>query len=161
MGKIRKSYIGYLQVICSFFLLISISSCSIPKIIVYDDPLTAEEHNDLGVIYEKKNMYDLAEKEYKKAINKNKNWYLPYFNLGNLYYKKGDLDKSIEYYKKALERENRPDILNNLAYVLYEKGDYTEALKYIEMVLKLDKREEYFDTYYKIKEKVKDLKPSQ
>lgn len=160
MGKIRKSYISYIQIIISFIIFISISSCSIPKIIVYDDPLTAEEHNDLGVVYEKKNMYDLAEKEYKKAISKNKNWYLPYFNLGNLYYKKGDLDKAIEFYKKALEKENRPEILNNLAYVLYEKGEYKEALNYIELALKLDQKKEYLDTYNRIKEKVKDLKPS-
>lgn len=131
-----------------------ITSCSIPRIVVYDDPLSASEHNDLAVIYEKKGMFDLAEKEYKKAINKNKNWYLPYFNLGNLYYKLGNKEKAIEYYFKALEKEKNPDILNNLAYVLYELGRYEEAKKYIEDAISIKKDPKYEDTYNKINKKL-------
>lgn len=130
-------------------------SCSMPKIIVYNDPLSAYEHNDLGVIYEKKGMFDLAEKEYKKAINKDKNWYLPYFNLGNLYYKKGDREKAIDYYLKALEKEKNPDVLNNLAYVLYELGRYEEAKKYIEEAITMKKDPNYEDTYKNIIQKLK------
>lgn len=130
-------------------------SCSMPKIIVYNDPLSAYEHNDLGVIYEKKGMFDLAEKEYKKAINKDKNWYLPYFNLGNLYYKKGDREKAIDYYLKALEKEKNPDVLNNLAYVLYELGRYEEAKKYIEEAITMKKDQNYEDTYKNIIQKLK------
>jgi Flp pilus assembly protein TadD len=126
-----------------------------PKIIVYNDPLSAYEHNDLGVIYEKKGMFDLAEKEYKKAINKDKNWYLPYFNLGNLYYKKGDREKAIDYYLKALEKEKNPDVLNNLAYVLYELGRYEEAKKYIEEAITMKKDQNYEDTYKNIIQKLK------
>lgn len=153
MEKIRKYYSFNLQIV---ILIISflITSCSVPKIVIYDDPLTATEHNDLGVVYEKKGMLELAEKEYLKAIKKDKNWYLPYFNLGNLYYKTKDIGKSVEYYKKALKLSENPDVLNNLAYALYTNGEYTEALSYIERALHIEKKPEYFDTYNKIKEKI-------
>ncbi|MDM7273016.1 tetratricopeptide repeat protein [Sulfurihydrogenibium azorense] len=143
----RKSFIA---ILLGFFIL----SCSIPKIVVYDDPLSASEHNDLGVIYEKKGKFDLAEKEYKKAISNDKNWYLPYFNLGNLYYKMGQKEKAVEYYLKSLEKERNPDTLNNLAYVLYELGRYEEAKKYIEEALSIKKDPNYEDTYKKILEKL-------
>ena len=46
-------------------------SCSyISGAINYEDPLTAEEHNNLGVAYEKEEKYKLAKKEYKKAAKK-------------------------------------------------------------------------------------------
>lgn len=152
MAKTRKNLISSLQItFLSFFLI----SCSLPKIIVYDDPLTAKEHNDLGVIYEKKGKLDLAEREYKKAIKKDRAWYLPYFNLGNLYYKRGEKDRAIKFYKKALEKEENPDILNNLAFVLYETEEYKEALVYIEKAIKMDRKEEYTDTYNKIVDKLK------
>ncbi len=157
MGKDGKNNISGLQMRKSIVLILLgffISSCSFPKIIVYDDPLSASQHNDLGVIYEKKGEFDLAEKEYKKAINKDKNWYLPYFNLGNLYYKMGKKEKAIEYYLKSLEKERNPDTLNNLAYVLYEFGRYEEAKKYIEEALSLKKDPNYEDTYKKILEKL-------
>lgn len=152
MGKIRKYYISNIQIV---LLSIFLFSCSVPKIIVYDDPLTAKEHNDLGVIYEKKGQLDLAEREYKKAITKDKNSYIPYFNLGNLYYKKGEKEKAIEFYRKALEKQEDPDVLNNLAFVLYETGNYKDALMYIERAIKVNKKEEYIDTYNKILEKLK------
>jgi Tfp pilus assembly protein PilF len=158
VGKNGKSYFSGLQMKKLVFLITTafiLSSCSIPKIVVYDDPLTAAEHNDLGVVYEKKGMFDLAEKEYKKAIKKDKNLYLPYFNLGNLYYKKGEKEKAVEYYLKALDKERNPDVLNNLAYVLYELGKYEEAKKYIEEALSIKKDPRYEDTYTKIKEKLK------
>lgn len=153
MEKVGKYCTRSLQIVFSALTFL-ITSCSIPKVIVYEDPLTAMEHNDLGVVYEKKGLLDMAEKEYRKAIKKDSTWYLPYFNLGNVYYKKGDLDKAFEFYEKALEIEEHPDVLNNIAYVLYEKGDYTEALKFIEKALTIEKKDAYIDTYDKIKERI-------
>ncbi len=136
-----------------FFLLIT--SCSFPKIVVYDDPLTAYQHNDLGVVYYKKGQYDLAEKEFLKAIEKKKDWYLPYFNLGNLYYKKGELDKAIKYFEKSLDIEKKDETLNNLAYIYLEKGDCEKAKFYILQIENIKSNETFLDTYNKFKEKCK------
>jgi len=60
----------------AFVLLLTVSitlnfSCSyISGALKYEDPLTAEEHNNLGVAYEKEEKYKLAVNEYKKAAKK-------------------------------------------------------------------------------------------
>lgn len=148
MGKIRENYLSSLFIMISvsiFFL----SSCSFPKIVVYNDPLSAQEHNDLGVVYYKKGNYELAEKEFLKALKKDKNFYLAYFNLANLYYKKGNLEKSIEYFKKALELNRNDDVLNNLAYVYIELKDCKNAKYYLSQLKNIESRPEYKDTYEK------------
>jgi len=131
-----------------------ICACAMPQIIVLEDTLTAEEHNDLGAIYEKKGLTDLAEKEYLKASGKREEWMVPYFNLGNLCYKKGDYNRSESFFRGALERApGNPDIMNNLANALLMQGRIDEAKKIIEETLAIDRKEEYLDTYSKILEK--------
>jgi len=137
-----------------FFVLLNLllSTCSMPKIIIYEDPLTAFEHNNLGVVYLKQGKYELAEREFKKAIKKNPKWPIPYFNMGNLFYTLKEYDKAESYYRKAIEiSPDNTDAINNLAYLLYEQKRLDEALKLIEMALKLKERPEYLDTYEKIK----------
>lgn len=55
-----------LLILFNFFLF----SCSVPTIVILEDPLTSQEHVNLGYIYEKQGKLELAEKEYKKAIKK-------------------------------------------------------------------------------------------
>jgi len=137
-----------------FFTLLSflLSTCSIPKIIVYDDPLTAYEHNNLGVVYLKQGKFELAEREFIKAIKKKPEWSIPYFNMGNLYYTLNRYDEAESYYRKAIKIEpQNTDAINNLAYLLYEQKRFDEALKLIESAIKFKEKPEYLDTYKKIK----------
>lgn len=143
-----------------YFILIQMlffSCSSLPLLTIVDikDTLTAEEHNDLGVLYEKQNKHDLAEKEYLKAIKKKNNWAMPYFNLGNLYFKKSLYKKSESNYKTALKfNKNYSDCMNNLAYLLYEIKRYKEAKIYIEKALQIKKTKQYYNTYKKIQDKL-------
>ncbi len=131
--------------ICLLFLLLS--SCTSPSIILLKDPLKDKEHIDLGYIYERQGKLELAEKEYKKAIGKNKKLWQAYFNLGNVYAKMWEFEKAEEAYRKALcLNKNDPDILNNLAYVLYKQGRKDEGLKYINKALSIQAKPEYLET---------------
>jgi Tfp pilus assembly protein PilF len=135
------------MMIVSLFL----SSCAIPQVYVIEDPLTASQHNDLGYIYESQEKYVLAEKEYRAAIQKEKNWSAPYFNLGNIYFKMRDMPKAEEYYREAIGRDPaNSDAMNNLAYVLCEQGRYEEAKKWIDQALSISAKEEYLDTQKRI-----------
>lgn len=135
------------MMIASLFL----ASCWIPKVYVIEDPLTASQHIDLGYIYESQEKYVLAEKEYRAAIQKQKNWSAPYFNLGNIYFKMRDLAKAEEYYREAIARDRvNSDAMNNLAYVLCEQGRYEEAKKWIDQALSINAKEEYLDTQKRI-----------
>jgi Tfp pilus assembly protein PilF len=139
-----------LIVLCIFFL----ASCTMPKIpqiIVIDDPLTAEQHNDLGVAYEQKGDFDLAGKEFEKAIKKNKDWVIPYLNLGHLYYRQDKLDQAEATLRQGLRiKGDHPDLLNNLAWVLMEKGRLEEAKSLIDKAIAIEDKEEYQDTRQEI-----------
>jgi Tfp pilus assembly protein PilF len=132
-------------------ILLLATSCATPKIIVLKDPLSAQEHNDLGLAYEQKRMYEPAEKEYKKAIEKKKDWTIPQFNLGNLYYEQGHLKKAEECYRTALRLDkDNADVMNNLANLLYDENRKTEAMDMIVQALAIQKKEEYIGTYRRI-----------
>jgi Tfp pilus assembly protein PilF len=138
-----------------FLLFLCLPACSIPGIYVLKDSLTAAQHNDLGVSYEKENKLELAEKEYLRAIQKDKRWHIPYFNLGNVYYRLSDNDKAVRYYRSGLKVDpDNADIMNNLAFVLMEQGNLQEAKKWIEKAIAIADDPEYLDTQNKIHEKM-------
>jgi tetratricopeptide (TPR) repeat protein len=116
--------------------VMSLSSCSLPRIIVFEDTLTPEEHLNLGVAYEKKKEFDSAVRHYKLAA---KNLPRAQLYLGNAYLLTGELDRAEKHYKKAIKNEpQNADAYNNLAWLYYVKGkalDEAErlALKAIEI----------------------------
>lgn len=120
-----------------FFLFIFscfISGCSyLPKLVFMQDPLTAEEHNDLGVAYEKEGKYELALKEYKKALDKDSSLVTPLVNMGNVYFKQGKYKEAEKYYLKALKKDERNiEAANNLASLYITLGkDYKKGLEYL------------------------------
>ncbi len=129
-------------------------SCSFPKIIIIEDALTAKEHNDLGVIYLKQGKFEFAEREFLRAIKKEPQWDLPYFNLGNTHYISGHFDKAEKLYRKTLElNPENTDAMNNLAYLLMERSKINEAKKLIEKAISINPKEEYLDTLKRIEKK--------
>jgi len=137
-------------------LLVSCAMPKIPQIIVIDDPLTAEQHNDLGVAYEEKGDFALAGKEYEKAIKKNRDWVIPYLNLGHLYYRQDKLDQAERALRDGLRvKGDHPDLLNNLAWVLMEKGQLEHARTLIDKAIAIEDKEEYRDTRQEILERLK------
>ena len=146
-----RTPIRRLALLLSLIVCISAASCTMPKIIVMDDPLSAEQHNDLGVIYEKKGDYETAQKEYAKAISNKSEWAIPYFNMGNLLYRSGKYDDAASYYRKALDRSpENPDMMNNLANALMMLGKGDEAMSLVEKAIRINPKEEYLDTQRKI-----------
>jgi len=138
--------------ISSVLLALSLYACSLPRIVVLNDPLSPEEHLNLGVTYEKKGELDNALKEYKEASKKLP---LAYLYTGNVYYQKKEYDKAEFYYKEAIEKDPaNSDAYNNLAWLYFIKRENLDeaerlALKAIE--LNPSKKEIYTDTLDKIK----------
>ncbi len=127
-----------------------------PKIVVFDDPLTAQQHNDLGVAYEEKGDFGLAEKEYEKALKKNREWVIPYLNLGHLYYRQDKLDRAEHILREGLRAKgDHPDLLNNLAWVLMAKGRLEHAQYLIDKAISIEDKAEYQDTRREILERMK------
>jgi Tfp pilus assembly protein PilF len=136
--------------------ILVLAACTMPKIVILDDPLTAQQHNDLGVAYEEKGDFGLAEKEYEKALKKNREWVIPYLNLGHLYYRQDKLDQAENILREGLRAKgDHPDLLNNLAWVLMEKGRLEHAQYLIDKAIAIEDKEEYRDTRREILERMK------
>jgi len=129
-----------------------LAGCSLPRIIVLEDPLSPEEHLSLGVAYERKGEWESAIKEYEAASRK-----LPmaYTYLGNVYFQKNEFQVAEEYYRKAINKDpENADAYNNLAWLYFTKKEQLEeaeqlALKAME--LNPSKRDIYQDTLDQIK----------
>jgi tetratricopeptide (TPR) repeat protein len=149
MDKNNSRGFFFLLFFCVFFLI----HCSFPRIIVLKDPLTPEEHVNLGVTYEKNSELDAAIKEYKEAAKK-----LPVANLylGNVYFLKNDLKSAEAYYRQTIEKApETADAYNNLAWLYYtEKKNLDEAESLVIRALDLrpSKADIYRDTLNKIRE---------
>ena len=143
-----------------FFVLCSLgvfSGCSLPRIIVLDDPLTPEEHLHLGVAYEKGGELDPAIKEYKLASKKLP---LAYLYLGNVYFQKGELSEAEKNYREAIRKDpQNADAYNNLAWLYYTRKENLEEAK--KLVLKaLELNPSKGDIYRDTLEKIEELKKS-
>lgn len=111
--------IGRLQgtALLLLFLLLN-GGCGFPRIIVLEDPLSAEEHTRLGSIYEAQGKDELALRHYHAAVNKDRNDAAPLLRLGDLSYRLGDLDEAERSYQRVLRLEpDHAGALNNLAWV--------------------------------------------
>jgi tetratricopeptide (TPR) repeat protein len=133
-------------------LVVLAGGCTMPRIMVLSDPLSAEEHLQLGIAYEQKGEFDNAIREYEAAEKKTPR---AYYYLGNAYFQKRDFDKAESYYKKAINKEaSNADAYNNLAWLYYVQGKNlveAEGLVLKAMELKPDKRDTYKDTLERIR----------
>lgn len=104
--------------------------CSLPRVHHLSDPLTAEEHLNLGVAYEQQQRYEEAQCEYRKALDAGSPKARAY--LGNIAFLTGNLSEAEALYQKAIDDDpQNADVYNNLAWLYYQRGiryDYAEAL---------------------------------
>jgi tetratricopeptide (TPR) repeat protein len=136
------------------FWVVLFSGCTLPKIVFVKDPLTPEEHLNLGVAYEKRGEFDNAIKEYKLAAKKQP---IAYLYLGNAHFQKKEWAQAEHYYKKAIETDPKnADAYNNLAWLYYTQGENlneAERLAIQAIDLNPSKEHVYRDTLDKIRKK--------
>ncbi len=116
------------------FLFMFIGCSSLPRVLfATHDPLTAEEHNNLGVAYEKGGKYELALREYKRALDMDDDLIVPLVNMGNVFSKQKEYEKAEKSYLKALKKDEKNiEAANNLASIYIELNkDYEKGLQYL------------------------------
>lgn len=147
IGPVKR----FIKAFCLIILFVFVLSCSIPRVIILEDPLTPEEHINLGLSYEKQGLIEKAIDEYTRASKK-----LPiaYLYLGNIYMQRKDFDEAERYYKKALKKQDIADAYNNLAWLYYcKKENLDEAEELVLKALQLNPgNKNYEDTLNKIRE---------
>jgi len=68
-------------------------------------PENASVHNNLGDVYEERNMYDKAMEQYLIAIKLKPDYATAHYNIGRLYQTRNMFDKTIEQYLIAIKLE--------------------------------------------------------
>ena len=133
-------------------LVLLTTACTIPRISFLRDPLTPEEHINLGVSYEKKGELDAALKEYKAAARRMP---LAYLYIGNIHFQQKAFPDAEKSYRKAIEKTGSPEAYNNLAWLYYVTGTRArEAEQLAAKAVELSPGSEAFrDTLKKIREK--------
>jgi tetratricopeptide (TPR) repeat protein len=98
-------------------LLLLLGGCTLPRIAVIKDPLSAEEHLKRAVIAESQGEYDLALREYREAAGD-----LPQARLGmaNVYFLTDRMEEAEREYRRVIRRlPEDPHAHNNLAWLYY------------------------------------------
>jgi tetratricopeptide (TPR) repeat protein len=101
------------------------------------DPLSAEEHNDLGVAYFARGEPARAAREFSRALALRPDLVRARVNLGDARLALGEVDAAIAAYEAArAARPDDPGILNNLAWALLRhETRWPEAEPLIEAAL--------------------------
>jgi len=88
-----------------------------------------------GNAYADMERFDLAMKDYKKALSIKNNYAVIYNNIGTVYASQGKYQKAKEYYRKALIHDPaQPIALTNMAHHLINKKRYNDAQIYINKI---------------------------
>lgn len=128
-------FLGFLQIL---LLAVGLAGCGrLPRIIVLEDPLSADEHVALGVAYERKGELAAAAREYERALKKDGKSFRARVNLGNVRLEEKEYGEARGEYLKALAlRPADPEATNNLAWAAILSGDGREdALRRLDAVL--------------------------
>ncbi|MCC5668167.1 tetratricopeptide repeat-containing serine/threonine-protein kinase [Nostoc sp. CHAB 5784] len=101
-----------------------------------------EGHYGLGIFYDDKMKYDLAEQQYQLAIKSNSKTILPINNLSRLKILKGDYNTAISLAQEGLKKAKTPRLqavlYKNLGWAKFEQKKYGEARQYLEKAKELD-----------------------
>ena len=112
--------------------------------------LTAEEHNDLGVFFERTGSLEAATQQYLAATQMHPGNSYFRMNLGNALLKQRRLPEAAAAFARAVELDaQNADAMNNLAYTYSEMGsNLDEAAKLCEraVALRPARRAYYLDT---------------
>jgi len=125
-----------------------------PSIAVLHDPLTPQEHLQLGLSYEKKGLIEDAIKHYEEASKEDAKGFL---FLGNLYLNKIIMINLKNIIKKQIRKNDKlADAYNNLAWVYcLQRKNLDEAEELVKKAIEIEKNNAdkvkiYEDTIEKI-----------
>jgi protein O-mannosyl-transferase len=110
---------------------------------------SCDVYGQLGIVYFKMGKYDLAEKNYKKAIELRPDHQNAKSNLAILLYLREQKDRAVELWQEVLELNAKHVNSNyNIGEAMSQQQEYTDAVKYFEAAIKEDP--DHLDTLRKL-----------
>jgi len=119
----------------SSFVYLRVLSALVVFIFFLLNPLSAQQ-NKKAIIEGNKNYenkkYNDAEKEYKKALQQNKNDYISTFNLGNTYYQQGKYEEAANQFQslthQPVTKDSMARVYHNLGNSLLKQKKFEESI---------------------------------
>jgi len=112
---------GPIPLVITLGLALGLSGCA--HLVLLHDPLTAVEHNDLGVAYEAGGQPVLAAREYRASLRLDPHQGRARVNLGNVDAGRGRWRAAEKSYRRALrDSVGDADAMNNLAIALHRQS---------------------------------------
>jgi Ca-activated chloride channel homolog len=123
-GNTESNFV-YLRVLCALVVFI----------FFLFNPLSAQQ-NKKAIIEGNKNYenkkYNDAEKEYKKALQQNRNEYISTFNLGNTYYQQGKYEEAANQFQslthQPVTKDSMARVYHNLGNSLLKQKKFEESI---------------------------------
>jgi tetratricopeptide (TPR) repeat protein len=101
-----------------------------------DSPVIA---NKVGIAFHQMLQFNLAKKNYERAVRLDPKYAEAINNLGTVYYAEKNYKKAITYYKRSLRYSgNAASVYSNLGAAYFARKDYKRASENYEHALKLD-----------------------
>lgn len=120
LHSIRLGAGGFAVIVAAWLL----GGCATSRIAIVRDPLSADEHVQLGAVYEQEGRPELAQREYEAALRRDRRHAGAHLGLGNLAVGRRDLGEAERRYRAAIKADPRlADALNNLAWVYLTRGE--------------------------------------
>lgn len=103
------------------------------------DPNDADVYNNLGIYYNKMNLFDDAIQHFTKCLNINPRHARAYNNLGVVLTRQRRLDDAIQAFKQAISMNPLyPDAHNNLGIAYYRKGLMEDAEREFKLTIDIE-----------------------
>lgn len=111
-------------------LVVAVAVQSCAHFVLLHDPLSASEHNDLGVAYETSGQPGLAAREYRKSMRLDPHQSRAWVNLGNIEAADGHWRDAEQAYRHALrDSSTDADAMNNLAVALWHQRRHLDEAR--------------------------------
>lgn len=114
-----------IRVVLAALLFGGLQACSsFPRLVIFHDPLSPEEHVTLGTSYLQQGLIEKAEEEFLIALDRQPRNIQALVSLGNLSFERGNLEDAEDYYRRVLDEvPGHPGASNNLAMVYVARGE--------------------------------------
>lgn len=105
-------------------------------------PSSAQNHNNLGDLYGRRNELNKAIEEFQKAIELKPNYASAYHNLANIYWRKGEREKAVTTYQKGIEIDpNLWQSHQNLAAIFFELKRFDLSEEHLKKAIEINPQE--------------------
>jgi tetratricopeptide (TPR) repeat protein len=102
-------------------------------------PQTAVVANKTGIAFHQMLQFDLAKKNYERAVKMEPSYAEAINNLGTVFYAQRSYKKAITYYKRSLRYSDSPAcVYSNLGAAYFARKDFKHSSEYYEQALKID-----------------------